>query len=288
MKSFVYKGVKPGGTYITSLDNDLAQNTLRHPSLSAKKIKKIGSTTQLSLNQAEQLQKTLDLFDVFHQDNNEIFSLRQQVVLAKLPGLEQDKALAINSLFALAGASCLPQLDFDAIVRQLNNFEFPEKYGRHLHYVKDNQDLFIDFAHEKDSLRLLTHKVYQQTGTKPYLIARISPDNSDYAIQEFAQALLSLPIKGATIYNKVDGVSKMIFRNRRGEIRQVGETVGQITAFLQKFSLEFEVWRIIPELEALEFNFKKNNFPLIHVYNNLPAVQSFISDEFELVSGKTR
>ncbi|MBD3250720.1 MAG: hypothetical protein GF381_04100 [Candidatus Pacebacteria bacterium] len=283
LKSFVFRELKPGGTYITSLDGDLTKLSLKHQSLSKSRVKKIGITTNLSVKEAKQARQALDLHEVLLQDQDRLISARQNKCLLQLSALEQDRILSQNCLFAMAAASSCPKLEIDEVSQQLKSFAFPEEYGRDLHYVKDDKDLFIDFAHEIDSLKIRVNKVYQETNVKPHIIIRISPDHSDIAIKKFAQSLLVLPVTSITVYDKIDGFNKLIYRDRQGGVRKVGETADIIESILLEAQPDFKVKKIYQELEALNFNLRQNNFPLVHVYNRLEDVQDMIADQFKLI-----
>ena len=284
LKAFVYQEIKPGGVYVTNLDNQPAASTLRQPQLDEKQISKIGVSRQQPA-ELEQLQSQWGLFDVFYQTDTKIQSLNQSDIIFQDMRLEQDPDFTEAALFTLAAVSASTDIELEKAAAAIKQFEFPKEYGRKLHFIRQNQHLFVDYAHEQYSLERLVKRVRGETGAKPYVITRLSPTRSVEAVKRFAKQISSLPIEQLTIYDLIDGQSKQVYRKRSGYKRRAGETAELIKSQLDALSPEYKVKTAASEEQALKQSLRVNHFPLIHIYHHLEQVQQQLEREgFELAS----
>ena len=282
LKAFVFREIKIGGKFITSLDDQLTLKSLSEPVLKQKKIMKIGTTLKkLSLNEHQKIKRKYDLYDIYYLDNNlNICSLSEGLIYnqREFPyffGNETTGFTSSNLMDVLAALGTL--VEKKEIQKKLEYFRYPASYGRQLFFKKENRILVVDYAHEPESLRQLISGVNFKFNDTSHLITRISPNRSDFEIKKFAKLLGKLPISGISIFDKVDGISSKAIVTASGHSREAGESAMMLYNNISfDTSIKINKKVILQEEKALEDAIKSDHKLIVHIVNNVDTILSLI------------
>ena len=276
LKSFVYREIKEGGVYVTNVDNDLCLKTIDLPELEKKNIRKVGVSNKIVESEAYDVIKSHSLNSLIVLLDDSLVQFPEKKILFSHPLLTTDQTFAANISCCFASLIHDKKVDLSVIDKKLQNFTFPDKHGRNLIFSKGQEKVYVDFAHEITSQQQLIERVSRECGQKPYLITRLSPEYSDSYLRKYAQELSSTPIKGVIVFDKIDGVKRELFRNRKDKVRVAGETAKIIRDELIANNSSINVDLTSSESLALMHALNKKLHPLIHIYDNLDETLELI------------
>jgi cyanophycin synthetase len=277
LKSFIFREIKPGGLFVTNLDQKLCLRAIKEAQ-ALKKDLKIKGITSLGKSKAQRLYKKYQLSDAFFVEQDTLYSVKLGAIYDLNQFAYYFKQISTRFIpgnLMLIFASLSEMLPVEKIGQRLNSFRFPFEYGRLQFYKGQDKNLVIDFAHEIESLTQVVQLVKDKYQTKPALITRVAPDRSDEFIKKFGVDLSHLNLSALFIFDIIDGKQRKLYRERSGKVRQPGETAELLATAAEQERPRFPIYQLIDEKQALDQALKQ--YPVVlHIRKNLNKVKAII------------
>ena len=166
--------------------------------------------------------------------------------------------VAILSALAIIYAYVGNRTKIKEVFDSLNNFSFDPSLGRNILIKKDDKTIFIDFAHEKYSLKEASNLFKKMHGknkdAKKIAVIRFAPDRTNEQLKDYARSATRI-FDYIIVYDKVDGKRRtmkkwMKFYRKPGEISKIVYNTAKEE--IEKKNLKAKVKRIVDEEKAIK------------------------------------